>query len=178
VVLSRPVPGWRWGVQAVDFLPLPRFGICPWLFWSNMWRPVFDFEQEFVIRRCCFGWHVGDIFAQVQDLGFFHGYSGLTVLIFNRRLRFTAAGLNGFARDNFVQMIFVVVCCSSGDRNFHWWGSLGRKEIGGLDGFFFSFLAVVAEQLDHKFRICAAVSGVFIGCGFMGDLQGTVRLCM
>jgi hypothetical protein len=111
-------------------------------------------------------------------LGFFHGYSGLTVLIFNRRLRFTAAGLNGFARDNFVQMIFVVVCCSSGDRNFHWWGSLGRKEIGGLDGFFFSFLAVVAEQLDHKFRICAAVSGVFIGCGFMGDLQGTVRLCM
>jgi hypothetical protein len=138
---------------------------------------VFDFEQEFVIRRCCFGWHVGDIFAQVQDLGFFHGYSGLTVFIFNRRLRFTTAGLNDFAGDDFVQLIFVADCCSSGDWDFHWRGSLGRKGISGLGGLFFGFLAVVAKQLDHIFRICTGFSGVFIGWGFLGDLLGTVWLC-
>jgi hypothetical protein len=138
---------------------------------------VFDFEQEFVIRCCCFRWHVGDVFAKVQDLGFFHGYSCLIVLIFNRRLQFTVASLNGFDGDNFVQMYFVADCCNSGDWDFHWRGSLGRKGIGGLGGFFFGFLAVVAKQLDHKFWIYTGVSDVFIGCSFMGDLQGTVLLC-
>jgi hypothetical protein len=31
-------------------------------------------------------------------------------------------------------------------------------------------------QLDHKFRTCFGVSGVFIRCGFMGVIQGTVSV--
>jgi hypothetical protein len=46
----------------------------------------------------------------------------------------------------------VADCCSSGDWDFHWRGSLGRKGISGLGGFFFGFLAVVAKQLITNSR--------------------------
>jgi hypothetical protein len=32
-------------------------------------------------------------------------------------------------------------------------------------------------QLDHKFWLCTGFSGVFTGCGFMGDLLGISWLC-